>query len=83
MPARDGSRGLEIVAFAREQGLELDEWQAAALDDFSGTFEDGWSSRANILILPRQNGKSEILVARALYGLFVLRKRLTLFSSHQ
>lgn len=83
VPARDGSRGPEIVAFARAHGMELDEWQAAALDDFSGTFEGAWSSRANVMVIPRQNGKSEILVARALYALFVLRKRLTLFSSHQ
>jgi hypothetical protein len=83
VPARDGSRGPEVVSFAREHGLGLDEWQAAALDDFSGTFEGGWTSRANVLVVPRQNGKSEILVARALFGLFVLRKRLTLFSSHQ
>lgn len=83
MPARDGSRGPEIVAFAGEHGLELDEWQAACVDDFSGSWNGGWSSRANVLVIARQNGKSEILVARALFGLFVLRKPLILYSSHQ
>lgn len=63
--------------------MVLDDWQAAAVDDFSGTWGDGWASRSNVLVISRQNGKSEILVARALYGLFVLRKRLILFSSHQ
>jgi hypothetical protein len=80
---REGSHGPAVVAFAEEHGIVLDEWQAAVVDDFSGTWGDGWASRSNVLVIPRQNGKSEILVARALYGLFVLRKRLILFSSHQ
>ncbi len=83
MPTRDGSRGAEIVEFVREHGLDLFEWQAQTTDDFSGTFEEGWASRANVLVVPRQNGKSEILIGRALFGLFVLRKRLILVSSHQ
>lgn len=83
VPARDGSRGADVIGFAAAHGMVLDDWQAAAVDDFSGTWGDGWASRSNVLVIARQNGKSEILVARALFGLFVLRKRLILFSSHQ
>ncbi len=83
VPARDGSRGPEVVEFACEHGLELDGWQADAIDDFNGSLEERSSSRSNLLILSRQNGKSEILVAQAMFCLFVLRKRLTLYSSHQ
>ncbi len=82
-PARDSSRGPEIVAFAAEHGMALDEWQQGVVDTFSGTMDDKWSSRSNVLIISRQNGKSEILAARALYGLFVLRKKLIIYSSHQ
>lgn len=63
--------------------MDLFEWQVDAVDDFSGTMAGRVTSRANIVVTPRQNGKSEVLIARALYGLFVLRKRLTLYSCHQ
>lgn len=71
------------MAFAHEHGIHLDEWQSARVDDFSGTYGDRWASGTNVLVMPRQNGKSEILVARALFGLFVLQRRMILFSSHQ
>lgn len=83
VPACSASRGLEIVDFAGSYGMELDEWQSDALDAFSGVDGDRWVSPANVMVIARQNGKSEILVARALFGMFVLRKRMILYSSHQ
>ncbi len=83
VPARDGSLGPEIVSFASAHDLELSAWEVEVVEDFSGTLDERWTSRSNVLIVPRQNGKSEILIARALYGLFVMRKRLIMFSSHQ
>lgn len=83
VPARDGSFADEILAFAREHGADLDDWQADVVDAFSGTLDGELVSTTNVLTVARQNGKSEIGMWRALYGLFVLRKRLILFSSHQ
>lgn len=77
------SRGPEIVAFASSCGMALDAWQSDALDAFSGMDGSRCTSPANVLLVARQNGKSEIFIARALFGLFVLRRRMILYSSHQ
>ena len=69
VPARDGSFGPEVVAFARDHGGELVPWQDDCLDDFSGTLDGIPVSSSNVLTVSRQNGKSEILMWRALYGL--------------
>lgn len=72
------------MEFAKANGLVLDPWQRRVLDDFSGVHADGrFVSQSNYLLTPRQNGKSEVALARALYGLFKLRKRMILYSSHQ
>lgn len=84
VPPGSKGRGPAIVRFAKAHGMELDRWQSSTLGWFSRVDGDGrWLSPANLLLVPRQNGKTEILVARAMYGLFVLRKRMVLFSSHQ
>lgn len=84
VPKRSRSLGPDIVRFGVEHGVELDEWQADALDVFSGIHgrKRQFVSPTNVLCVPRQNGKSWLLVLRALFGLFVLRKRVILFSSH-
>lgn len=41
-----------------------------------------WAAFEVVLVVPRQNGKSELLVARALAGLFLLEEPLQIFSAH-
>jgi hypothetical protein len=84
VPACERSRGEECVEFARSAGLELDEWQQIVLDGSLGvTKRGGWASFESAMIVPRQNGKSAVLEARVLWGMFVLAEPLVIWSSHQ
>lgn len=71
------------VDFVAEAGLVLDPWEADVLRGSLGVGEDGkWAAFEVADVVPRQNGKSEILVARILVGLFLLDERLIIFSAH-
>jgi hypothetical protein len=82
-PRSSSSLGREIVKFGRRNGIVLDRWQADGVDAFSGMNDKRWASPTCVLVCPRQNGKTIVLLLRALYGLFVERRRMILFSSHQ
>lgn len=83
-PSYATTTGDEAVELCRLAGLELDPWQQLVLRDSLGEREDGlWSAFEVGLIVPRQNGKSVILQARALAGLYLLNERLILFSAHE
>jgi phage terminase large subunit-like protein len=84
VPDRTGSLGKKVVAWAKAHGVLFDPWQADVIDVFTGTRAHGkrWASPSNYLVVPRQNGKSEILIGRAAFGLFELPERMILFSSH-
>ena len=42
-----------------------------------------WSAFEVTTVVPRQNGKSELLIARMLAGLFILEEPLQIYSAHQ
>lgn len=42
-----------------------------------------WSAFESVLVVPRQNGKSELAVARMLVGLYLLEERLQIFTAQQ
>lgn len=66
------SRGPHIEAIARLTGTELDPWQRHVCDVASEVDDDGhWLHRLVGVIVGRQNGKSTILEARILAGLFL------------
>lgn len=68
---------LEAVELAAAYGLFLDEWQVIALETLLGERKDGkWSCTTFGLSVSRQNGKTEILVARIFYGLVVLKEKI-------
>jgi phage terminase large subunit-like protein len=81
----DGPLAAEFVA--SDFGVELDDWEAYALERMLGRRQvDGgwrWASLENGLVVPRQNGKGAILEARALYGLFVVGERLITWTAHE
>lgn len=64
--------------------MRLDPWQQNILRDTLGIRANGrWSAPDVGLVIPRQNGKSELAVARILIGLFVVKEPLILYSAHR
>lgn len=84
VPEYVSTAGQEAVELAAMAGLELDPWQRFVLSHSLGEKRDGsWAAFEVGLCVARQNGKSELLVARMLAGLFVLGEELIIFSAHQ
>lgn len=68
----------------RSFGLTLDPWQELVLQDAMGERSDGtWSAKRVGLSAPRQNGKSQLIVARALAGALLFGERKIVISAHQ
>ena len=84
VPAHSSSRGHEAVELAESLGLELDAWQRAVLEGACAVTADGaWAALDVGLLVPRQSGKTSLLVARELAGLFLFGERLILHSAHE
>lgn len=65
-------------------GIPLDEWQETVLQAAMGERSDGsWASPQVAVSAPRQNGKSQVIVARALAGVLLFGERTILVSAHQ
>jgi len=76
--------GEEAVELCAKAGLILDDWQDWTLKKSMGTREDGrWSAFEVGLMVSRQNGKNQILVARQLAGLFLLGEELLIHTAHE
>lgn len=64
--------------------MTLDEWQEVVLKAAMGERSDAtWAARRVGLSVPRQNGKSQLLVARALAGALLFGERKIVISAHQ
>ncbi len=82
-PARSGSEGKGAAMLMQEYGVTLDEWQQLVLNCWLGTDKTGeYTVTSAGLSVPRQNGKSEALLARCFYGLTVNGERI-LYTAHQ
>jgi hypothetical protein len=76
--------GDEAVELAASTGLTLDPWQEWILRESMGTLDhDRWAAFEVGLLIPRQNGKNEVLLARELAGLFLLDERLLIHTAHE
>jgi len=65
-------------------GIKLDEAQCMVAADTAGVDPDGrWSAFECVIFAPRQNLKTEYLIARILAGLFIFREELIVFSAHR
>lgn len=65
-------------------GAPLDEWQEQALEAAMGERTDGkWASKFVGLSVPRQNGKSQLIVARALAGILLFDEKMIIISAHE
>lgn len=93
VPDGDPSRGDMAVEFAREVGMTLYPWQEELLrdmcrtvkiaDDESGDLMTQWAAREVVVVVPRQNGKGEVLIARELAGIFLFNERIIFHSAHR
>lgn len=64
--------------------MPLDEWQEQALEAAMGERSDGrWASKFVGMSVPRQNGKSQIIVARALAGVLLFGEKTIIISAHE
>lgn len=69
---------------AARHGLSLDGWQETVLRVGLGERADGlWAARMVGVSAPRQNGKTEVIVARLLAGLTILDEELIVVSAHR
>jgi hypothetical protein len=67
-PARSNSWE-DVADLSASLGVVLDEWQEDVFEAAMGERSDGkWASRLVGVSTPRQNGKSQLIVARALAG---------------
>ncbi|MDL9938693.1 terminase large subunit [Gordonia sp. ABSL1-1] len=79
----DDTDGLRAVEFARKTRTVPLPWQAASLIGILRRAADGmWTHPDVLLLVPRQNGKTLILVLRCLFGLFLLNEKIV-FSSQR
>jgi phage terminase large subunit-like protein len=78
------SAGSEAVDLAAAAGIVLDDWQRHVLEVSLGERADGtWAALEVGLIVPRQNGKNEILAARELAGIVLFGDDLITHSAHR
>lgn len=64
--------------------MPLDEWQEQALEAAMGERSDGkWASKFVGISAPRQNGKSQLIVSRALAGILLFEEKKIIISAHE
>lgn len=74
----------DISALSSGLGFVLDEWQEAVFEAAMGERSDGrWAARLVGVSTPRQNGKSQLIVARALAGILLFGEKTIICSAHQ
>lgn len=72
VPDGDETTGQECVDLARAYGIGLDEWQESVVRGTLRESGGSWSCSQAGLVVARQSGKGQILLALELYGLTVL-----------
>jgi hypothetical protein len=84
VPDHVRSAGPQIVKLARMAGIRLDESQRMLAEVTAGVDESGrWAAFEAVVFAPRQNLKTEFLLARILAGLYIFREELIVFSAHR
>ena len=78
------SAASEAVDLAAAAGFPLDDWQQWCIEGACGERADGtWAAFECGLILPRQNGKNAVLIARELAGIVLFGDDLIIHSAHR
>lgn len=74
----------DVADLSASLGMPLDEWQEQVLEAAMGERSDGrWSSKFVGISAPRQNGKSQLIVARALAGVLLFGEKMVIISAHE
>lgn len=82
-PKSAGTDGKGAAMLMQAYGVKLDEWQELIINGILATDENGRYVCTSVgFSLSRQQGKSEVLIARCFYGLVINGERIV-FSSHQ
>lgn len=83
VPEITNAQGVDkAIRFLQLIGFGLDEWQDWTLRQMLGRRDDGtFAAKEVCLLVPRRNGKTRILEARALVGLFVLKEPLVIHTA--
>ena len=77
------SKGLEIIEFASQIGVELMPWQKFVFEHALKVKPDGrWHAPLVVVVAARQNGKSTIMEMSILARLFLWQESLQLGSAH-
>jgi phage terminase large subunit-like protein len=83
-PASRDNSWEDVADLAASLGMPLDEWQEQALEAAMGERSDGrWASKFVGISAPRQNGKSQLIVARALAGVLLFGEKTIIISAHE
>jgi hypothetical protein len=78
-----GTRDTSAVELAKFVGMDLFPWQREILSESARLTGDRWSAFEVGAIVPRQSGKSFLIVARALAGALLYGEKLTVYSAHE
>lgn len=83
-PDGDDVQGRDVAEFLARNGLILDPWQRFVFEKGLAEKPDGdWSAFEVAVIVGRQNGKSLLLAAREIVGLFMFGEELIVHTAHQ
>ena len=83
-PESRGNSWEDVADLAGNLGIPLDDWQESVFEAAMGERSDGkWASRLVGVSTPRQNGKSQLIVARALAGVLLFGEQSIICSAHQ
>lgn len=74
----------DVADLSSRAGVVLDEWQELILKTAMGERRDNtWAAKRVGVTVPRQNGKSQLLVSRALAGALLFGEKKIVISAHQ
>lgn len=74
----------DVADLSFKAGIELDAWQELILEVAMGERSDAtWAAKRVGVSVARQNGKSQLLVARALAGVLLFDEKKIVISAHQ
>ena len=74
----------DVSDLSASLGVPLDDWQDLILEAAMGERADRtWAAKRVGISVPRQNGKSQLLVARALAGALLFGEKKIVISAHQ